>query len=176
MNTESLQKLSVKDGLITCEFMDYFCNLLKDLNPDNDYIYLRQGLADPTARILHATEINIKRSKSIFFVFNRSEKFILEDNNLANLNHWAAVAFLSNGEVILADSIYNTIPQNFFQCFGDYYKIKYDKEIDAKCLTNLSGRKNFPSQRGSSICGLVTLMIVILLDNEKIVDLFKFNS
>ena len=150
--------------------------MLKEKHPENLFIDLNQALSNSEARTLHAMEMNITQFRNVFFIFNRSSTRILEDEDLTNLNHWAVGAILESREVIFADPLYNAMPLNFLNFIDDFYKVKYGKRIKQKNCVNLSGRKNFPSQRDSSLCGLIALMIVVLLQSQTMVDFFKFNT
>ena len=161
---------------MTNEFISFFIQMLKEKHPENLFIDLNQALSNSEARTLHAMEMNITQFRNVFFIFNRSSTRILEDEDLTNLNHWAVGAILESREVIFADPLYNAMPLNFLNFIDDFYKVKYGKRIKQKNCVNLSGRKNFPSQRDSSLCGLIALMIVVLLQSQTMVDFFKFNT
>ena len=175
LNTESLQSIGDPHGWITSEAILYFLKSLEEDNPNNRYMYLHQALFNQQQRKLYAQEINVKGSENIYFIFNRSLEQMF-DFELRDNNHWAVGIIRSDGEVLFADALYKNPPANFTQVIGDYYMEKFGRKLKPSYLVNLSGKKNFPTQRDSSSCGLIALMVLVLCQDELITEMFKFNG
>jgi hypothetical protein len=175
LNTESIQSIGDPNGWITSEALQYFLQSMQEDNPNSRYVYLHQALSNKQQRILHAQEINVKGSEDVYFIFNRSLEQMF-DVELRYNNHWAVGIIRSNGEVLFADALYKNPPANFTQVIGDYYTEKFGRKLKPSYLVNLSGMKNFPTQRDSSSCGLVAYMVLVLCHNEHIIEMFKFNG
>ena len=133
---------------------------MEEDNPQSRYVYLHQALSNQDQRILYAQEINVKGCEDVFFIFNRSLTQMF-DFELSSNNHWAIGIICSNGEVLFADALYKNTPANFNEVVGDYYQEKFGRKLKRSNLINLSGRKNFPTQRDGSLCGLIVLMILL---------------
>ena len=172
LNTESLQKMLDSKGYLTSEAAGYFCRLLQEQYPESKFIHLNQCLSKSEARVLHATEINIKKSINVHFIFNRSQKRVFDDSELVNLgHHWAVATIMSSGKVIFGDGLYRNIPDNLKEILNDYYKVKFETNIVK--IENLSVRKNFPNQADGHLCGFIAIMNLTIIENENVLELFR---
>ena len=133
--------------------------MLQETNPADCFIYLDQALSNQG--ILHAQELNLRAYNKIFFVINRSSSEIF-DLALSSDNHWAVGIICEDGYVFFGDTLYKNMPNNFLDVVNDYYTVKFGKSLNKDAIKNLSGNKNFPSQRDGNICGMTAIMVLIL--------------
>ena len=175
LNTESLQKMFDSKGYLTCEAAGYFCRLLQEQYPESKFIHLNQCLSKSRARVLHATEINIRNSTNVHFIFNRSQKKVFDDSALVNLgHHWAVASIMSSGRVFFGDGLYRNIPNNLKEVLNDYYKMKFNKIIEK--IENLSNKKSFPKQEDGHLCGFIAIMNLTILEDERVLEFFESNK
>ena len=170
LNTESIQAMIDPKGYLTSEAAEYNCKLLDEQYPESKFIYLSQFLAKKEVRELHALELNLKTYKHLHFIFNRSNKQIFDTQQLGG-HHYAIATIRADGNVFFGDSLYKNIPSNLKNVLTEYYYIKFEKPLEK--IINLSGRKNFPRQTDSNLCGFIALMIMTLVENETILELFN---
>ena len=172
LNTETLVQMFDTKGDFTSEAADYFCKLLEEQYPGSKFIHLNQCLSSSGSRSLHAVEINVKESDNVFFIFNRSQKKLFDNSTLQNLgHHWAIASFMFSGQVYFGDGLYKSMPTNLKEVLNDYYKIKFDKDIDD--IKNLSTNQNFPRQRDGHLCGFIAIMLLTILQDEKVFEFIK---
>ena len=175
LNTESLLTLINPKGWLNSEVVEYFCKMLQEEYPGSMFVHLNQCLAKSEARTLHASEINVKQSGNIHFIFIRCPKMLFDNSRLTNLSdHWAMASILSDGNVIFGDSLYTNIPINLKAVLNDYYHIKFGKNITK--IVNISGGRYFPKQRDGHLCGVIALMNLVLCEDEAVLRILKNNQ
>ena len=175
LNTESLLSLMHPKGWLTSESVQYFCNMMQEQHPTSQFVYLNQCLAKSETRILHASEINVKQTENIHFIFDRSHNMLFDDSRLTNLsNHWAIASMLSDGTVVFGDSLYKNVPNNLMEILNDYYNTKFGRNITK--IENISGGRYFAKQRDGYLCGVIALMNLVLFDDKDVLPILRYSE
>ena len=107
-------------------------------------------------------------------MYNRSSTELFDEQCLTNLNHWAVASILKSGEVLFIDSMYKNVPNNLLMVINDYYKVKNGRQM--REIVNLAGQKNCPTQRDTTLCGLIALMMMVLLHHPLLTKMMMYTS